>query len=116
MKSCSQCASFDRCNALVGAAPTWNECDWVPSRFILNTNWVSCEDRLPNQYERVIVIYDTPCLEDLIDICHLDRGLWWLNANHALDRRYEIPKFWLPLADLPTDTEALVLTEQESIP
>jgi hypothetical protein len=32
--TCSACIHFPRCAWLVGALPSWTECDWIPSRFV----------------------------------------------------------------------------------
>jgi hypothetical protein len=31
---CAACVHFPRCAWLVGALPSWTECDWIPSRFV----------------------------------------------------------------------------------
>lgn len=35
--TCSACVHFPRCVWLVGAQPSWTECDWIPSRFAART-------------------------------------------------------------------------------
>ena len=115
MKTCSDCSYFSKCEMLISAKPTSNECDWIPSRFSLNTNWVSCDKRLPEDGVRVLVLYDTPFEEDCIDLVWLDKGIWWKTSNCALDRIYEVPKYWNPLPELPTDTDRLVVSNVEDI-
>ena len=114
MKTCNDCSNFERCNKFVGAEPAWSECDWFPSRYKID--WISCNKRLPKNDERVLVLYDTPCLEDCVTVCFLYNDLWWIDAdpNHALDRNLEVPKYWMPLPELPTDTDRLVLTKDET--
>jgi hypothetical protein len=112
MKTCGDCAHFERCAKLISAKPTWHECDWVPSRFELNSNWISTEDRLPEKCISVLVVWENTCSEELMDIAWLDRGLWWKNANQCFDRTYEKVNYWLPLPELPSDTAGLVLTKE----
>jgi hypothetical protein len=110
MKTCLHCIHFDKCKNLMGAKPTWTECDFIPSRFSINTNWIDCDKHLPPEHESVIVLFDTPCIEDCIDISYLENGLW-----HNLHKDYEAPKYWIPIPELPTDTDRLVLTEEQPV-
>jgi len=46
---CAACIHFPRCVWLLGALPSWTECDWIPSRFAPRTSAVQPEPDPPTR-------------------------------------------------------------------
>jgi hypothetical protein len=66
-----------------------------------HARWIPVDTELPAACVRVLVCYDATCEENEMAVCCLDRGLWWLDACHALDDLYTKVHHWMPLPDAP---------------
>lgn len=64
-------------------------------------NWISIDERMPEKCTSVLVCFENSCRDDLMVVAWFDRGLWWLNPKHALDRNYERVTYWMPLPEAP---------------
>lgn len=66
-----------------------------------NNKWVAVVDAFPEWGERVLVCYDTTCIENAIDVCHFDGKLWWITKNRILQRDATMVHHWMKLPTAP---------------
>jgi len=61
--------------------------------------WIPVMERLPLEYDLVLVHYSMLGQQDMAAICWWDGKLWWNNANTILDRFYTNVYEWMPLPE-----------------
>lgn len=60
--------------------------------------WISTEKQLPEKGIKVLVLYDTPCVEDEPDVAvYAGDDTWSVGPEEYLDRVYTMVTCWMPI-------------------
>lgn len=63
--------------------------------------WIPVSESIPHNGNKVLISFRGVGGVNCQAVAWFDRGLWWLNAKHALDRNYEPVHYWMSLPDDP---------------
>jgi hypothetical protein len=63
--------------------------------------WIPLAESVPMNCAKVLISFQSAGGVNCQAVAWFDRGLWWLNAKHALDRMYEPVHYWMSLPDDP---------------